>query len=249
VTEPGTEKLILAVPSKGRLMEDTVQVFAKGGLKLARTGNERGYKGEVGGLPGVDVAFVSASEIADLLRKGDVHLGVTGEDLVREFIPDADNEVEFLKPLGFGRADVVVAVPDFWIDVATMSDLEEAALLYRRRHGTRMRVATKYRTLTRMFFAGHRYGDAPRAVDAVTMYRIVESLGATEGAPAAGLAELIVDITSTGSTLRANGLRILDDGVILRSEANLVLSRRATWSEPVHALKTALLEALRGGEA
>lgn len=240
------DKLILAVPSKGRLMDETANLLAKGGLTLARTGSERGYRGELHGLPGVEVAFVSASEIADLLRRGEVHLGVTGEDLVRDLIPEAEAEVAFLRPLGFGHADVVVAVPEFWIDVSTMSDLEEAALLYRRRHGTRMRVATKYRTLTRMFFSGHRYGDEPRAVDTVTMYRVAESLGATEGAPAAGLAELIVDITSTGSTLRANGLRILDDGVILRSQANLIMSRRASWSPAREGLRQALVESLGG---
>jgi ATP phosphoribosyltransferase len=244
VNDIATDKLILAVPSKGRLMDETAQLFGRGGLKLARTGNERGYRGELQGLPGVEVAFVSASEIADLLRKGEIHLGVTGEDLVRDLIPEAETDVEFLRPLGFGHADVVVAVPDFWIDVSTMSDLEEAALLYRRRHGTRMRVATKYRTLTRMFFSGHRYGGEPRSVDTVTMYRIVESLGATEGAPAAGLAELIVDITSTGSTLKANSLRVLDDGVILRSQANLVMSRRAPWTEATQALKDAVLGSL-----
>ncbi len=240
------DKLILAVPSKGRLMEDVQAAFETGGLTLARTGNERGYRGELKGLANVEVAFVSASEIADLLRKGEVHVGITGEDLVRELMPDADNDVEFLKRLGFGHADVVVAVPEFWLDVSTMSDLEEAAMLYRRRHGTRMRVATKYRTLTRMHFSGHRYGESGRSVDTVTMYRIVESLGATEGAPAAGLAELIVDITSTGSTLRANGLRVLDDGIILKSEANLVASRKAHWTPAIDALKESVIAALGG---
>lgn len=244
MNEVATQKLVLAVPSKGRLMEETASLFSHGGLTLARTGNERGYRGELQGLPDVEVAFVSASEIADLLRKGEVHLGVTGEDLVRDLIPEAETDVEFLKALGFGHADVVVAVPDFWIDVSTMSDLEEAALLYRRRHGTRMRVATKYRTLTRMFFSGHRYTGEPRSVDTVTMYRIVESLGATEGAPAAGLAELIVDITSTGSTLKANSLRVLDDGIILKSQANLVMSRHAPWTNETSALKDAILRCL-----
>ncbi|MEZ5853980.1 MAG: ATP phosphoribosyltransferase [Hyphomicrobiaceae bacterium] len=240
------DKLVLAVPSKGRLMEDTQAAFKAGGLELARTGHERGYRGELKGLADVEVAFVSASEIADLLRKGEVHMGITGEDLMREMMPDADEKAEFLKRLGFGHADVVVAVPEFWLDVSTMSDLEEAALLYRRRHGTRMRVATKYRTLTRMHFSGHRYGSEARSVDTVTMYRIVESLGATEGAPAAGLAELIVDITSTGSTLKANGLRILDDGIILKSEANLVASRNAAWTAGTEKLKLAITEALGG---
>lgn len=245
MTQTGPDKLVLAVPSKGRLMEDTIALFAKGGLTLARTGNERGYRGEIKELAGVDVAFVSASEIADLLRKGEAHLGVTGEDLVREIMPETDRDVAFLKRLGFGHADVVVAVPDFWIDVATLSDLEEAALLYRRRHGTRMRVATKYRTLTRLFFSGRRFNDTT-SVDIVSLYRIVDSLGATEGAPAAGMAELIVDITSTGSTLKANDLRILDDGVILKSQANIVQSRNATWSPAISALKDAVLDRLNG---
>ena len=240
-------KLILAVPSKGRLMEDTAALFAKGGLTLRKTGNERGYRGEVAEMPGVEVAFVSASAIAQSLKSGKVHLGVTGEDLIREQMADADARVELVASLGFGHADVVVAVPDFWIDVATMTDLEEAAVLYRRRHGARLRVATKYTTLTRRYFAGHRYGNAARSAVAVTMYRIVESHGATEGAPAAGTAELIVDITSTGSTLKANGLKILNDGVILKSEANLVASRGAVWTDAQRKLQAEIVARVRKG--
>ena len=133
---------------------------------------------------------------------------------MRESIPDADTKCELLAPLGFGHANVVVAVPQAWIDVKTMADLEDVAVAFRAKRGERMRVATKYVNLTRRFFAGNH----------VTDYRIVESLGATEGAPAAGGAELIVDITTTGSTLAANALKVLDDGVILRSEANFVAS-------------------------
>ncbi len=226
--------LILAVPSKGRLMEQSEAAFKAAGLVMRKTGNARGYRGEIEGLAGVEVAFVSSSEITQLLKTGEVHLGVTGEDLVRENIADADAKVAFLKPLGFGFADVVVAVPEFWIDVTTMSDLEEAAAVYRRRHGRRMRVATKYMNITRRFFAGHRYGGAPQA-EAVSSYRIVESLGATEGAPAAGAAELIVDITTTGATLKANGLRVLDDGVMLKSQANLMASHQAPWTPQTRA--------------
>jgi ATP phosphoribosyltransferase len=148
-------------------------------------------------------------------------MGVTGEDLVRETLPDADAKVLLLTPLGFGYANVVVAVPQAWIDVKTMADLEDVAAAFRARRGERMRVATKYLNLTRRFFAERH----------VTDYRIVESLGATEGAPAAGQAELIVDITTTGATLAANALKILDDGVMLRSEANLVASLTAAWDE------------------
>jgi ATP phosphoribosyltransferase len=215
-----SDRLILGVPSKGRLMEQTAEAFAAAGLTLRKTGNARGYRGEIAELPEIDVAFISASEIAWNLKTGRVHLGVTGEDLVREQMSDADTRVAFLRKLGFGNADVVVAVPDCWIDVRTMADLAEIALPFRRAHGRWYRVATKYLNLTRRFFA------AKGLVD----YRIVESLGATEGTPAAGTAELIVDITTTGTTLKANGLRVLDDGLVLRSEANLIASNVAEWT-------------------
>jgi ATP phosphoribosyltransferase len=229
-----SEKLILALPSKGRLMEQCSAALAKAGLVVAKSGAARGYKGEIAGMPEVEVNFVSSSEIAQLLRKGAAHLGITGEDLLRESIPDCDERVAFLRPCGFGRADVVVAVPACWIDVRRMSDVEEMALGYHRAHGHRVRVATKYLNLTRGFFSHH----------GVTGYRIVESLGATEGTPAAGLAELIVDITTTGATLRANGLKVLDDGVILKSEANLVSSKGASWSPALRAIEREIADRL-----
>ena len=222
----GNGKLVWALPSKGRLMEQCNAALAKAGLKVVRSGPARGYKGEIDGLPGVEINFVSSSEIAQLLKSGAAHLGITGEDLIRETMEDADARVRFVRPLGFGRADVVVAVPDCWLDVRRMADLEEMSLAYRRVHGQRVRVATKYMNLTRRFFS-----------KGVTGYRIVESLGATEGTPAAGLAELIVDITTTGATLKANGLRTLDDGLILRSEAYLIASNAAPWTPELTALE------------
>lgn len=225
-------RLTLAVPSKGRLMEQTTEMFERAGLKVRKVGHARGYRGEIEGMPDVDVAYVSSSEIAAALKAGSVHMGITGEDLVRETMSDADTRVTFHKKLGFGFADVVVAVPDWWIDVATVADLEATALPFRRANGRWPRVATKYMNLTRRFFAAKGFGD----------YRIVESLGATEGTPASGTAELIVDITTTGETLRANGLRILDDGVILKSEANLVASNIAQWSDEAIATRHAILK-------
>ena len=214
------DKLILAVPSKGRLQENAAAFFARAGLGFAQGRGERDYRGGIPRLPDVEVAYLSASEIAAQLASGAVHLGVTGEDLVRETIPDADRRVVLLTPLGFGGANVVVAVPQAWIDVRGMADLDDVATAFRLRHDRRMRVATKYVNLTRAFFARHGIAD----------YRIVESLGATEGAPAAGTAELIVDITTTGGTLAANGLKVIEDGVMLRSQANLVAARAANWS-------------------
>ena len=215
-----TDRLVLALPSKGRLMEQCANMLARAGLVVAKSGSARGYQGDIAELPGVEVNFVSSAEIAQLLKSGKAHLGITGEDLLRETIADCDTRITFLCRCGFGQADVVVAVPAAWIDVRRMSDLEEMALGFRRVHGRRMRVATKYMNLTRRFFAQK----------GVTGYRIVESLGATEGAPAALLAELIVDITTTGATLRANGLKVLVDGVILKSQASLVSSNAAPWT-------------------
>ncbi len=215
-----TGKLILGVPSKGRLMEQTADDFAARGLALAKTGHQRGYRGEIAGFPDVEVAYLSASEIARHLQLGRIHLGVTGEDLIREHIPDADKRCDLVAKLGFGRADVVVAVPECWIDVATIADLEEAAAIFYREHGRRLRVATKYMNLTRRFFAEK----------GLVSYRIVESLGATEGTPAAQTAEIIVDITTTGTTLRANRLKTLSNGTILRSQACLFASIAAPRS-------------------
>jgi len=214
-----SDPLILAIPSKGRLQEETEKALGRAGFTLEKPGGARNYRGRLTGIDNVEVAFLSASEIARELAAGRVHLGVTGEDLVRETIPQCERHVELLLPLGFGRADVVVAVPELWIDVWTMADLDDVAATFLGRVGRRLRIATKYWTLTQAFFASH----------GIALYRIVESLGATEGAPAAGTADLIVDITTTGSTLRANHLKILEDGVILRSEANLARAVNAAW--------------------
>ena len=223
--------LVLAVPSKGRLQENATAFFARAGLEFVQGRGARDYRGAIADLPGVEVAFLSASEIVGQLAAGAAHFGVTGEDLVRENVADADHRLALLAPLGFGRANVVVAAPQAWIDVRTMADLEDVAANYRARRGERMRVATKYVNLTRRFFAEH----------GVTDYRIVESLGATEGAPAAGAAELIVDITTTGATLAANALKTLDDGVILRSQATLVASPQANWSPTARTAARAIL--------
>lgn len=226
--------LVLAIPSKGRLQENAVAFFARAGLPMVQSRGARDYRGTIAGVDGVEVAFLSASEIAHALGQGSIHLGVTGEDLIREQIIDADQRILMLEQPGFGYANVVVAVPQGWIDVRTMSDLDDVATALRAKRGLPLRVATKYVNLTRAFFARH----------GVTDYRIVESAGATEGAPAAGTADVIVDITTTGATLAANALKILDDGVMLKSEANLVASRAADWSATAREASRAILARL-----
>jgi len=201
-------------------------------MTLVKPRGARDYRGTIAGLDGVEVAYLSAAEITDQLAQGAAHLGITGEDLIREQIVAPETRVVLIEKLGFGEASVVVAVPQAWIDVRSMADLDDVATAFRLRHDRKMRVATKYVNLTRNFFARHGIID----------YRIVESLGATEGAPAAGTAELIVDITTTGATLSANGLKVIEDGVILRSEANLVASRRANWGAAERETARAILD-------
>lgn len=230
--------LVLAVPSKGRLQENATAFFRRAGLNVVQSRGSREYRGAIAGLGGVEVAFLSASEIVACLAQGTVHLGVTGEDLVREQISEADSAIEMLTPLGFGQANVVVAVPQAWIDVRSMADLDDVAAQIRTRQGRKLRVATKYIHLTRRYFAAHGLAD----------YRIVESLGATEGAPAAGTADIVVDITTTGATLQANALKVLDDGIMLASEANLVASLRARWDEPQRAAARAILSRIAAEE-
>ena len=212
--------LVFAIPSKGRLKEQVEAWLSGCGFTLDTDGGERGYRAALRGLSGAEVRLMSAGDIASALDAGDIHLGVTGEDLLRETGDGLDGRVMLLRALGFGRADLVVAAPQSWIDVESMADVEEVAHLYLARTGSRLRVATKYAVQTRAFFAARGVAD----------YRIVDSDGATEGAPAAGLAELVVDITTTGATLAANNLKIVSDGVILKSQAQLAASLRAAWA-------------------
>ncbi|MBP2547876.1 ATP phosphoribosyltransferase [Neorhizobium galegae] len=227
--------ITIGLPSKGRMKDDASAIFARAGLVISAIGNERSYRGRVEGADDIEIAFLSASEISREIGNGTVDFGVTGEDLIREELADADRRMEISARLGFGHADVVVAVPDIWLDVESMADLGDVAADFRARHGRRLAIATKYWRLTQQHFSGSH---------GIQLYRIVESLGATEGAPAAGQADIIVDITSTGSTLVANHLKVLSDGVILKSEACLVRAKK-----PEHegnATVARIVEAVRG---
>jgi ATP phosphoribosyltransferase len=225
--------LRLALPSKGRLMEDAFAWFASRGMSLGRAGGDRAYAAR-SDWEGLEPVLLSASEIPHELERGRVHLGVTGSDLVREKVPAWASRVEPLAPMGFGQADVVIAVPDFWVDVETLDDLDAACARFRRTHGRRLRIATKYHRLTREHLTRHGVAD----------YLLVDSQGATEGAVRGEAAEAIADITSTGETLRANGLRVLSDGLIHRSEAVLWRSLGAEWGGEETATLQRLTRAL-----
>ncbi|MFT3690065.1 ATP phosphoribosyltransferase [Paenirhodobacter sp.] len=201
----------LGVPSKGRLMEKTFDWFAARGVTLRRTGSEREYAGAVEGVEGVELVLLSAGEIPRELAAGRIHLGVTGSDLVRDKLADWQGLVRELAPMGFGHADLIIAVPACWRDVDTLEDLDAAAHAFREAHGQRLRIATKYHRLVREFLTREGVAD----------WQLVDSQGATEGTVKNLTAEAIADITSSGETLRANHLKILSDGLIHQSQATL----------------------------
>ena len=227
--------LKLGVPSKGRLMENTFDWFADRGIRLSRTGSDREYAGAVQGVDGVALVLLSAGEVPRELAAGRLHLGVTGTDLIHERLPIRDRQVEPLAEMGFGHADLVLAVPQAWVDVDCLDDLDAAAAQFRAVHGHRMRIATKYHRLVR---------EALRT-GGVADYALVDSQGATEGTVANETAEAIADITSTGETLRANHLKILSDGPILRSQATLWRSLVAEWGPEETASLQAIADRLR----
>ena len=223
-------RITIAIPSKGRLKEQTEAWLSSLGYPLRQIGGERGYTAEIEGID-AEVRLLSAREIAQGLIEGSLDFGITGEDLLHDLSPDGPSDFDVLQRLGFGGADIVVAVPQAWFDVDTMADLEAAGAAFRKAHHRRLRVATKYLRVTRRFFAQKSVGE----------YRLVESAGATEAAPATGTADVIVDITTTGATLRANGLKVLADGVILNSEAAFTRSVHARSSGGAKAIMDALL--------
>ena len=222
----------LGVPSKGRLMEKTFDWFGTRGITMTRTGSDREYAAAVEGIEGVQMVLLSAGEIPRELAAGRIHLGVTGQDLIREKLGSWGTRVEALAELGFGNADLVIGVPAFWVDVDTLDDLDAASAAFRREHGFRLRIATKYHRLIRDYLREHGVAD----------YQLVDSQGATEGTVKNLTAEAIADITSTGETLRANHLKVLKEEPVLRSQATLFRSRIAEMDD----VERATFQALKG---
>ena len=218
--------LKLGVPSKGRLMDQTFDWFGARGISLSRSGAAREYAGAVDGVEGVELVLLSAGEIPRELAAGRIDFGVTGIDMIREKLPFWSARVDEVARLGFGHADLVIAVPNFWVDVTTLDDLDAAATAFRATHGHRLRIATKYHRLVRTFLKDAGVSD----------YQLVDSQGATEGTVKNLTAEAIADITSSGETLRANHLRVLEDGLVLESQAALFASRASDAGEGRRAL-------------
>ena len=225
----------LGIPSKGRLMGQTFDWFSQRGINLVRSDSDREYAGHIEGIKNVQLIFLSASEIPRELSSGRLHFGVTGNDVIQEKLVHFNQLAKPISELGFGFADLIIAVPSFWVDVDTLDDFDAVSAQFRDKHGYRLRIATKYHRLLREFLMKAGVAD----------YQIVDSQGATEGAVKNGLAEAIADITSTGDTLKANHLKILSDGLILKSQATLFKSVVADFSQEENQVANSLLKKLR----
>ena len=206
--------LKIGIPAKGRIQSEAISWMETVGMHVVRSKNSREYSARVRGIENLELVLLSASDMPSELSTGSIDLGITGIDMMRERVPNWQLKATELRKLGFGKADLLVAVPRVWVDADTLHDLDEVAAQFRRTHGWRLRIATKYHNLTREFLS----------LNGVADYQLVDSKGATEGTVANQSAEAISDIVSTGETLKANGLKPLADGVILKSEAALFLS-------------------------
>ena len=206
----------IGLPSKGRLKEDTLKVFKK--RKLNIISKDRGLFGYIKKTPNIKIIYLHARECIEQLSLGNIDLGFSGLDLLKESETNIQKNISIVNKLNYGKANLVLAIPDLWIDVQTLLDLDEVAYEFKRKKKRLLRVASKYPNLTRTFLYSK----------GVTQFQLVQSLGSTEVSPFTGTAEIISDITSTGTTLKANNLRILKDGLILRSQAVLMQSKLST---------------------
>ena len=208
--------ITIGLPSKGRLKEGSIGFFEKNNLKLTSNRGERNYFAQIENLPNAKIIYLHAKEIIQRLGDGTLDIGISGLDLLSESPINLQKKIEVKKKLDFGMANLVIAVTDDWIDVQTVADLEEVSFDFRDKKNTRLRVATKYPNLTNSFFLSK----------GVTQYKLVASLGATETYPFIGSSEIITDITSSVKTLKDNNLRILKDGLILKSQACVFFSKK-----------------------
>ena len=216
----------IGLPSKGRLKHDTINIFKKKKLNIYSERGERDLFGHIKKLPNVKIIYLHARECIEQLSLGNIDVGFSGYDLLKESEINIQNKILINKKYNFGNANLVLAIPDLWIDVQTLLDLDEVADEFKKKKKRLLRVATKYPNLTRQFLYSK----------GVTQFQLVQSLGSTEVAPFTGTAEIISDITSTGATLKANNLRILKDGEILKSQACLMISKKSLNKKRIKSL-------------
>ena len=216
----------IGLPSKGRLKHDTINIFKKKKLNIYSERGERDLFGYIKKIPNAKIIYLHARECIEQLSLGNIDIGFSGYDLFKESEINVQNKILINKRYDYGKANLVLAIPDLWIDVQTLLDLDEVADEFKKKKKGLLRVATKYPNLTRQFLYSK----------GVTQFQLVQSLGSTEVAPFTGTAEIISDITSTGATLKANNLRILKDGEILKSQACLMISKKSLNKKRIKSL-------------
>ena len=216
----------IGLPSKGRLKHDTINIFKKKKLNIYSERGERDLFGYIKKLPNVKIIYLHARECIEQLSLGNIDIGFSGYDLLKESEINVQKNILINKRYNFGNANLVLAIPDLWMDVQTLLDLDEVTDEFKKKKKRLLRVATKYPNLTRQFLYSK----------GVTQFQLVQSLGSTEVSPFTGTAEIISDITSTGTTLKANNLRVLKDGAILKSQACMMFSKLSSKKKGIKKL-------------
>jgi ATP phosphoribosyltransferase len=226
-------KLIkIGLPSKGRLKEESLKIFKKN--KLSIKDSKRNYMSEIKNFSINEVIFSHAREIVERLADNSLDIGISGFDLLKESLPGIQKNIQVFSRLNFGFANLIVAVPNAWIDVQTIADLEEISFEFKDKNTRKLRIATKYPNLTNDFLLSK----------GLTQYKIVNSLGSTEIYPFTNQSEIITDITSSGATLIANNLRVLKDGSILESSACILVSKKSLKDKNKKKIIASLLKNL-----
>jgi len=223
----------IGLPSKGRLKDESLKIFKKNNLSIKDS--KRNYLSEIKNFSLNEVVFSHAREIVERLADNSLDIGISGYDLLKESLPGIQKNIQVFSRLNFGFADLIVAIPDAWIDVQTIADLEEISFEFRDKNLGKLRAATKYPNLTNDFFLSK----------GLTQYKIVNSLGSTEIYPYTSQSEIITDITSTGKTLKANKLRVLKDGNILKSSACILISKKSLKNKPKKEIILRLLKKIK----
>ena len=204
------DTLHLVLPSDGELYQSTLDFLKDCGLGIRRPSARR-YTAYVPALPGIDVLFQRTADITRKVEEGSAEVGITGLDRLLEYRSDEEAVVPIIEDLGYGRCEFVLAVPDAWLDVTSVDDLADLALEFHEK-GAQLRIASKYPRLLRQYLFDR----------GINYFTVVAASGALEAAPTAGYADVIADITATGTTLRENRLKTLEGGTVLSSQTCVI---------------------------
>ncbi len=229
------ELLRLALPSDGDLYEPSLAFLQACGMAVERS-SARQYTAHIPSLDGTAVLFQRTADITQKVEEGSAELGIVGLDRFLENRAEESAVVPLIDDLGFGRCELVIGIPDAWLDVTSINDVADLAVEFRQQ-GRQLRIATKYPRLVQGYLFSR----------GIFHFTLVQASGTLEAAPAAGYADLIADLTASGRTLQENRLKTIDDGTVLVTQACLIGNRESLRGDhEALRLSKAMLELVEG---